>query len=341
MQRRVTSDAGGSVAPPIVHQVLRSPGQPLPSSTRQSMEARFGHDFSQVRIHSDGKAAESAQAVNARAFTVGRDVVFGTGQYAPKTSTGQRLIAHELTHVIQQSAIPSGNMIQRELVYGSGYPRPYKQDEQEIRNAEVGKWSPSSVDFRTCIQNSGGGEGISTFKDLLKHIAGKQQGSISELGLLGHSNSSNFGLSGKVKGKDVWFTKPGLINQETIKNNVSTIQSKELHNRFAANAKIILYGCNAGSGVALLDSISQVFKVCVEGFKDEIDFCLQWRPPKGKKRRIISRGRVNYSPIDLTDPLAALKSEKTCSEFLVDLRKLSPDQKSCKGAPSSSKGGEK
>ncbi len=92
-----------SEVPPIVHEVLGAPGQPLGAAMRTFMEPRFGYDFSQVRVHADGKAAESAEAVNARAYTVGRDIVFGPGQYAQQTETGQRLLAHELTHVIQQA----------------------------------------------------------------------------------------------------------------------------------------------------------------------------------------------------------------------------------------------
>jgi uncharacterized protein DUF4157 len=88
--------------PSIVHEVLRSPGQPLEPATRAFMEPRFGHDFGNVRVHHDSRAAESAQAINARAYTVGRNVVFGDGAYAPHTSPGQRLLAHELTHVLQQ-----------------------------------------------------------------------------------------------------------------------------------------------------------------------------------------------------------------------------------------------
>ncbi|MGB9632210.1 MAG: DUF4157 domain-containing protein [Chloroflexaceae bacterium] len=88
--------------PPIVHEVLRSPGQPLDAETRAFMEPRFGHDFSRVRVHTDARAAESARAVNALAYTVGRDVVFGAGQYAPGASAGRRLLAHELAHVVQQ-----------------------------------------------------------------------------------------------------------------------------------------------------------------------------------------------------------------------------------------------
>lgn len=92
-------------APPIVNQVLTSGGQPLDAETRTFMESRFGQDFSHVRVHTDEQASESAEAVNARAYTVGKDMVFGVGQYEPGTSEGQRLLAHELTHVVQQSNI--------------------------------------------------------------------------------------------------------------------------------------------------------------------------------------------------------------------------------------------
>src|SRR2546425_13172565 len=89
-----------SDVPPIVHEVLRSPGQPLDPATRAFMEPRFGHDFSQVRVHTDARATESARAIDALAFTVERDVVFGAGQYAPNSNRGRRLMAHELTHVV-------------------------------------------------------------------------------------------------------------------------------------------------------------------------------------------------------------------------------------------------
>jgi len=91
-----------SEVPPIVHEVLRSPGQPLDSGTRAFMEPRFGHDFSRVRVHNDLQAARSARAVEAFAYTVGQNIVFGEGYYAPQTSIGQRLLAHELTHTVQQ-----------------------------------------------------------------------------------------------------------------------------------------------------------------------------------------------------------------------------------------------
>jgi hypothetical protein len=95
-------DVGGLAAPPVVHDVLRSPGQPLDAATRAFMEPRFGHDFSKVRVHADARAAEAASSIGARAFTSNRGVVFGGGAYAPQTESGRRLLAHELTHVVQQ-----------------------------------------------------------------------------------------------------------------------------------------------------------------------------------------------------------------------------------------------
>ena len=100
MREATHESAGTGVAPPIVHDVLRENGHGLEGSTRDFMESRFGHDFSGVRVHTDAKAAESAQAVQARAYTVGNHVVFGAGQYAPGTRIGRELLAHELTHTM-------------------------------------------------------------------------------------------------------------------------------------------------------------------------------------------------------------------------------------------------
>ena len=90
--------------------MLNSAGEPLDAGTRAAMEPRFGHDFGKVRVHNDSRATESARAVNARAFTVGHDIVMGAGQFYPRTPAGHRLLAHELAHVVQQSrALPMPN----------------------------------------------------------------------------------------------------------------------------------------------------------------------------------------------------------------------------------------
>jgi hypothetical protein len=87
--------------------VPRSTGRPLDDASRALMEARFGYDFGHVRVHTDAYAAESARRAHAVAYTVGRDIVFGAGQYAPETAAGRRVLAHELTHVVQQADHPA------------------------------------------------------------------------------------------------------------------------------------------------------------------------------------------------------------------------------------------
>lgn len=116
---------------------LQGGGVPLSPAERAFFEPRFGHDFSQVRIHTGPEAAESARAVKAQAFTVGRDVVFGAGAYAPESASRRRLIAHELTHVVQQSRqteqeiepategrVHAGQMVQRDLLDDITNSRP-------------------------------------------------------------------------------------------------------------------------------------------------------------------------------------------------------------------------
>lgn len=95
----------GSAVPSVVREVLSTPGQPLDAATREYFEPRFGYDFSRVRLHADSAAAESAEAVNAFAYTVGSHLVFARQRYAPHSREGQALLAHELAHVVQQSPI--------------------------------------------------------------------------------------------------------------------------------------------------------------------------------------------------------------------------------------------
>lgn len=87
----------------LVHEVLKSPGQPLGLSAKSLFEDKFGYNFGEVKVHTDDRAAESARALNARAYATGQNIVFGSGQYNTETTEGKRLLGHELTHVIQQS----------------------------------------------------------------------------------------------------------------------------------------------------------------------------------------------------------------------------------------------
>jgi Domain of unknown function (DUF4157) len=102
LQCRAASGVEPRTVPPIVHDALRSPGQPLDRGARAAFESHFGHDFGRVRIHTDDQAAESARAVNALAYTVGQHIVFAAGRHNPTSPAGRKLLAHELTHVVQQ-----------------------------------------------------------------------------------------------------------------------------------------------------------------------------------------------------------------------------------------------
>lgn len=115
--QRKAANAAAPLQPGSGFELPRGAGRPLHGATRSFMEQRFGHDFGHVRVHADSSAAESAGNVQALAYTVGHNVVFGAGQYAPETEAGRRLIAHELTHVLQQST--AGPAVQHRLEIGS------------------------------------------------------------------------------------------------------------------------------------------------------------------------------------------------------------------------------
>lgn len=152
VQRRASGGATGlAEVPMIVHEVLNSPGQPLDAATRAFFEPRFGTDLSHVRVHTDAKAVGSASAVNALAYTGGRNIIFGAGQHTTGTSAGQRLMAHELTHVAQQRA---GTLLGQAGVSQSGdaceleadrvaervmrMPEPVTQREHKVTKANMG-----------------------------------------------------------------------------------------------------------------------------------------------------------------------------------------------------------
>jgi hypothetical protein len=149
-------EMGSRDIPPVVHEVLRSSGQPLNPATRAFMEPRFGYDFSLVRVHSDAKAAESARAVGALAYTAGRDIVFGGRNFDTDSRRGRELIAHELAHVVQQGGQPPsqlqnlvmthpGDATEREahdaalaVVGGKPYPAPTHTGVALARQSDAG-----------------------------------------------------------------------------------------------------------------------------------------------------------------------------------------------------------
>jgi len=125
-------DAAGGEAPASVGSVLRSSGEPLSRDARAFFEPRFGQDFSHVRVHQDQEARQSAREINALAYTVGSHIAFGAGRYEPATPSGRRLLAHELTHVMQQApgvSAASAGRVQRQ----SGDPLKEMEGEQPMQ----------------------------------------------------------------------------------------------------------------------------------------------------------------------------------------------------------------
>lgn len=120
---------------------LDNSGSPLPQQTRSFFEPRMGYDFSNVKVHTDSNAAQSAQSVNAIAYTNGNNIVFNSAQYSPDSATGKKLLAHELTHVVQQSE--QSPILQRYPKGTGTVPRPM---EKKIDKA-LGEMQSSSLDY--------------------------------------------------------------------------------------------------------------------------------------------------------------------------------------------------
>jgi hypothetical protein len=142
LQRKEShADAGSHASasqdvPQVMRDVLGSAGQPLDAATRDFMESRFEYDFGNVRVHSGAQAQAAARSVDALAFTVGRDVVFGAAQYSPHTTEGKRLLAHELTHVVQQGA--TGSKLHRKPRANLSMQNPESGHTQIARRAQPG-----------------------------------------------------------------------------------------------------------------------------------------------------------------------------------------------------------
>ncbi len=185
LERQSRGQVEPSTAPPIVHEVLRSPGQPLDLHTRAFMEPRFGHDFSHIRVHTDGRASESARAVNALAYTVGRDVVFGAGQYAPGTSAGQHLLAHELTHAVQQGDHATSDL-QRSMWRVGPTSDGHEQEALRVADAvaqdtsvpEIGRAQAATIQRRVEMRDVGRGEqsGFARLPELIERLNAISQG---------------------------------------------------------------------------------------------------------------------------------------------------------------------
>ena len=156
LQRKAIDRSGVSEVPTIVHEALNSPGQPLDSAARAFFEPRFGHNFGSVRVHTGSLAAQSVRKVGARAYTVGQDIAFGMGLYNPSSNAGRKLLAHELTHTIQQSgkSVSAGAQAQPLRI---GKPDDRFEREAEVVSSRVAVGQPAGRDVDAATEFAAGG----------------------------------------------------------------------------------------------------------------------------------------------------------------------------------------
>jgi hypothetical protein len=227
---------------------IRGGGQPLPGSTRVFFEPRFGQDFSQVRVHTGAQEAESARAVNARAYTVGRDVVFGAGQYAPETTAGQRLLAHELTHVVQQHNSKKPYMARYIDAWAPGMRPPPAYNPTSpievtvIDGSDVVGWMAGFFRIGEVYMTN-----VTTMvKNVLKAL---DKHRILRLNILDHGNQNGIQI-----GND-WITTQSIARYRPVLTR--------LRGRFAANGFVHVQHCNAGQNLNLIRALAATFGVPV------------------------------------------------------------------------------
>jgi hypothetical protein len=223
-------------APASVDHTLAESGRPLDRVLQEDMGRRFGYDFSRVRVHSGQVAERSARDVSAHAYTVGKDIVFGAGQFVPHTASGRRLLAHELTHVIQQSATAS--TLQREPDKAVSGTKPAAAERKDVvllmadgLEAEAATLAPGATPIR-----------VSSVKEMATALKGVKQ-PIGRLFIIAHSLST--GDLGFETAKEVKFVMPEAI-AKALTGTVSPANAPEV---------IDFRGCSVGSDPSGMNAI--------------------------------------------------------------------------------------
>lgn len=279
-------DAGEVAAPPSAHEVLGSPGRPLDPATRAFMEPRFGHDFGRVRVHTDERASESAREVDALAYTVGRDIVFRGGNYAPGTPRGDKLLAHELTHVIQQGASRPALMRQTAgtpaveprtyiFLYGSGQLNPTTSSHHQGSLEGGGNFYLAAKTKRDAVVAGLGADASKhnivfgytpTEAEVKTFLNVKYAAPVEEIHIFSHGWPGGTNLGGpNPTGARPASETPGEKEQRWLEKE----DMAEFDINFAPSAKIVLYGCNIGNAadaagnVPFAQEVSDAFGVPV------------------------------------------------------------------------------
>jgi hypothetical protein len=239
---------------------LNSVGQSMPDSSRKFFEPRFGHDFSNVKIHTDSVAAKSAQAINALAYTSGNNIVFNSGQYSPESDGGKKLMAHELTHVVQQSGGGS-TKVQRKIEVPAGT----ELDTMGFNNSKSGNVYTCPKVTKTSVNNEiftamlisprtfklAGKTSAEVNQNLQKHIAAR-------IGIIDFASKKkySFGAGSAFKMNPKFWNqdatvKPGVNEKDAI--NDLNVNPKEYSIACLAATQLTMQG---GSNSALQDGTS-------------------------------------------------------------------------------------
>lgn len=259
-------------APSIVHEVLRSPGQPLDHSTSNFMGQGFGHDFSKVKVHTDSQATASAGALGAAAFTSGSDIVFGVGQYAPSTPRGRSLLAHELTHVLQQDTSRSP-ILQRQPLQGNPpAAAPTAQQTTPVPRQDfvfiMGEDRPDNPNkfytaalryYKAHLPNATFVTSIRNLTDVLNQLNSTAKAPIGDLYIVSHANEDgtlSFGLDKANEGKrtGVLELKGALHPKGGGKSTLPDVSSV-----IDGLTKIHIKGCDLGRTQEMVELVDEAF----------------------------------------------------------------------------------
>lgn len=209
------------------------------------------------------------------------------------------------------------------VVYASGFPNIYNSVQDETANKD---WTPSSVDFSATAAAAGGNTGIDSLQGLLSLISAAAPGSIKSLDLIGHANQNTFGLGGTItRAGGVSATAGGTIDQASLDANVKDGTIPPLRSRFAPDATITFYACNAAASGTLLSAVSSAFQVCARGFATALEWCIIFSHGK-HGTKIMSRGNVR----------AKVGARPSCASFPATIYNLTPAAPDCSGVSAGS-----
>jgi Domain of unknown function (DUF4157) len=254
------TEAESSLSPGTTDGALADSGRPLESGLRQKMEQRLGYDFGRVRIHADGEAARAAAAVQARAFTVGNDIVFGSHKFAPETTEGRRLLAHELVHVAQQRA-------------GSATPGTVQMDKDPSAVGGIGegpvltvvirapddKYTQNVTDYVRNTLNDPNIIEVDNIQEIFPYLEKIKQSKgpkLKRIRLIAHGSTIG-GIKMKLPGKEKReFVNPAELEKMAQDKSLQTIAQGAME----SDATVEFYGCYVGGSTTSEAAISTMFQ---------------------------------------------------------------------------------